>query len=308
MRFKPGPVPRIEEYCARPAGEERKFGGRRVGCSLSERGRDVVSVITVCYNAASTLRQTILSVAAQSYDLVEYIVIDGGSTDGTLDLLRSHEDSIDIWISERDAGISDAFNKGISLARGEFVILVNADDWLEQDHLRIAVAALRKPHLDYVFGNLVLHGPEGGVVGTYIGDGSYKRVIRHVMPVINHPTVVCRRQAYERFGLFDLSLHCAMDYEWFLRVHILGGQGAYVADLVSHMSIAGRSDRMFVRSLAEVREASIAYGYSFLLAWLRFCFRVAKGSTRRGLEMLLPSRAYYGLRGVVNARFRGHAG
>lgn len=264
----------------------------------------MVSVVTVCFNAVSTLTRAIRSVTNQSYGAMEYIVIDGGSTDGTLDLLRSHDDLIDIWISERDEGISDAFNKGIAVARGEFVILVNADDWLEREHLRIAVTALRERGADYVFGNLVIHSPDGAEIGSYIGDGAYERVIRHIMPAINHPTVVCRKAAYEKYGMFDTSLRCAMDYEWLLRAHILGGRGAYVPELVSHMFMDGRSDRFFALGLAEVRKISISYGYPFVPAWLRFAFRLGKGYARRGLEGLLPRRVFISVRSAVNGSFR----
>jgi len=95
-------------------------------------GRPLISIVTVVYNGAKHLEQTILSVLKQSYPNVEYLIIDGGSTDGTLEIIRQYEEAIDYWISETDKGIYDAMNKGISLASGDYIVFLNADDWYER--------------------------------------------------------------------------------------------------------------------------------------------------------------------------------
>ena len=89
-----------------------------------------ISIITITFNSEEHLEQTIESVAAQTYPSIEYIIVDGGSTDGTLDIIKRHEEDIDRWISEPDDGIADAFNKGIALATGDFVYFLNSDDYL----------------------------------------------------------------------------------------------------------------------------------------------------------------------------------
>lgn len=266
----------------------------------------LASIITVCFNSLSSLDRTVDSIAAQSYSSLEYIVIDGGSTDGTVQRLSERAGVIDRWLSEPDAGISDAFNKGIALATGEFVLLVNSDDWLEPDHVSNAVAALRQSQADYVFGNIVLHSPDGRVAGTLRGEADYSRRIRHVMPFLNHPSVVARASVYRKYGLFALSLRNAMDYEWALRVHAGGGRGEYVPVLNSHMSLEGVSDAAFNRSLAEVRVISIAYGYPASLAWIRFAYRVIKGALRRFSSRLLPQPLYRRLRALANASYHGN--
>ena len=110
-------------------------GGRRLKGIVRDGtpDRPLVSIVTVVYNGAATIERTIASVLGQSYPNIEYIIVDGGSTDGTLDILRAHEDRVDLWVSERDGGIYDAMNKGVALCTGEWVGLINADDWYVDD-------------------------------------------------------------------------------------------------------------------------------------------------------------------------------
>jgi glycosyltransferase involved in cell wall biosynthesis len=267
----------------------------------------LASVVTVTYNSARTLARTIDSVVAQTYPSVEYIIIDGCSTDETLDLIRSREHEISLFISEKDDGISDAFNKGIVLARGEFLAIVNSDDWIENDHLAKAINALRNSSHDYVFGDIRLYRGDGSPAGRLIGDANYTTKIKHAMPFLNHPSMVCYREAYRKFGLYRLDYRNAMDYEWFLRVAVLGGRGLYVSTIASHMSLAGISDREFNRSLIEVRAISVAYGYPAALAALRFYFRVCKGMARRILAKTIPTPVYERIREFANPDYRSNA-
>ena len=101
----------------------------------------LVSIITVVYNGEKYLQQTIDSVVNQSYRNIEFIIIDGGSTDGTLDIIKANEESVSKWISEPDEGLYDAMNKGIRLSRGEIIGMINSDDWYELDAVKIMVEA-----------------------------------------------------------------------------------------------------------------------------------------------------------------------
>jgi glycosyltransferase involved in cell wall biosynthesis len=285
------------------------MGGSKIS-SLGKARRTepgLASIVTITYNSARTLQRTIDSVAAQTYPSVQYIIIDGGSTDETLEVVRSREQDISVYVSEKDAGISDAFNRGIALARGEFVAIVNSDDWIEQEHLSTAIDALRGGSVDFVFGDVRLHRDDGSPAGRLVGDRYYRRKIRHLMPFLNHPSMVCYREAYRKFGLYRLDYRNAMDYEWFLRATILGARGLYVPSIVSHMSLAGISDREFNRSLAEVRAISVSYGYPAVPALLRFYVRVCKGLARRTLAKTVPAPVYEWLRELVNTDYRSNA-
>lgn len=263
----------------------------------------LLTIITVTFNSARTLARTVDSVAAQTYARIEYIVIDGGSTDGTLDLIRRREDDIALWLSEPDSGISDAFNKGIALAGGEFIALVNSDDWLEPDQMRRAVEALQRTRADFVFGNMKVHGADGTEQFELKGDPEYRTRIRHEMPDLNHPSMVCRREAYERYGLYDTELRVAMDYEWLLRAHIGGAKGMYVPELTSHMGDGGVSNHSIRMAFEETRSVSVRHGYPPMLAGVRHLIRLAKLRVRLIIERWISRNFARTVRSLIHRGF-----
>lgn len=297
-------VPTLDDYIRDPRKLKCRRGGRSLGRVLARTRSDVVSVITVTLNSAATLARTMESVFAQSYPKIEYIVVDGGSTDGTLGIIRECEDRIDLWVSEPDLGISDAFNKGIALASGEFIALVNSDDWLDRQHMSRSIECLRGSGADFTFGNLMLHNPDGTRKYVIIGDDRYERYVRHSMPAINHPSVVCRRTIYERYGLYDKGFRIAMDYEWLIRAHTRGVQGVYVADVTSHMGATGISQRRIHDSLKEVRRASIRYGYPSSCAYARYGVRILKLGVRLSIERWISQKFAGTLRAFTNSQYR----
>jgi glycosyltransferase involved in cell wall biosynthesis len=150
------------------------------------RARDTtaptVTIITAVRNRAATLSRTIESVLAQTYPRVEHIVIDGASSDGTVEVIRRYADRLSHWRSEPDRGISDAFNKGVAAARGDCIGLLNADDWLEPEQIERAVAALEENGADFVFGDLLYHDTAGRTLFRIRGDGHYAHAIARGMP------------------------------------------------------------------------------------------------------------------------------
>ena len=262
-----------------------------------------ISVVTTVRNGIATLQRTINSIRDQKVSDLEYIVVDAGSTDGTLELLAASGDVVTFWQSEPDRGISDGFNKGIALSTGRYVAIVNADDWLSPGQLQHGIDALEKSGADFAFGDLDYHDTDGTLLHRIQGDPDYARTIAHVMPALNHPTVIVRRTAYEKHGLFDLTLRYAMDYELLLRFHRAGCVGVYVPELSGHMTLAGTSDAGSLRAIREVRAISVAYGYSPLAANMLYVFRVAKDRTRRLVERILPHTLSAALRGLTNKSF-----
>jgi glycosyltransferase involved in cell wall biosynthesis len=268
-----------------------------------EAARPLVSIVTVALNRAATIERTIESVLGQSYRPIEYIVIDGGSGDGTVDLLRRYGERIDHWQSEPDRGISDAFNKGLARAKGALIGLINADDWLAPDQIATGVAALEHSGAAFVFGDLVYHDGAGRSLFRIKGDPDYARAIERGMPDVNHPTLLAKREVYDRLGGFDPALRCAMDYDWLLRAHRAGFRGVYEPSLVGHMTLAGISDQRFRRAFAEVREIAIRHGQSRRAAWALYGYRLVKGSTRRLIERLVPAGVHERMRRRVNRQF-----
>jgi glycosyltransferase involved in cell wall biosynthesis len=179
-----------------------------------------VSIITVCYNSASHVEDAINSVAAQDYGNIEHIIIDGGSTDGTIALLEKHDGRIASWISEPDRGIYDAMNKGIGMATGEVIGLLNSDDFYYNSSIISQVAAaFEDQKIDAVYGDLIFIDPENlnRTVRTYSSaKWSPARFARGYMPA--HPTFFVRRKYYEKFGLFETDYRIAADYEMLIRL------------------------------------------------------------------------------------------
>ena len=177
-----------------------------------------ISIITVVWNNAKTIKDAINSVLNQSYKDIEYIVIDGSSTDGTIEIVQSYGDKIK-FISEKDNGLYDAMNKGIRMATGDVVGILNSDDFYASDKiLQIVADEFLKGNIDSVYANL-----------EYIDANDPKRVIRYWRskkyqeglfrsgwhPA--HPTFFVKKEIYEKYGVFDLSFKIAADYELMLR-------------------------------------------------------------------------------------------
>ena len=212
----------------------------------------LVSVITIVYNGEKHLRQTIESVLGQTYSSIEYIIIDGGSTDGSIAIIREYSDKLAYWISEKDKGISDAFNKGIQKANGEIVGLINSDDWYERDAIEKMVKEI--VGFDVAYGQLRLwKGNKQEVI--FNCDHQY---IDYEM-TLNHPTVFVKRDCYLKFGLFDLGYKYAMDYDLLLRFKMQGCRFVHVGAVLANMRWEGLSDQTWVEACKEVRKIKDKY-------------------------------------------------
>jgi len=179
-----------------------------------------ISVITVCYNSAATIGQTLKSVRHQSYKNIEHIIIDGASVDETLEVIKSEGSGIVKVVSEKDAGIYDAMNKGIRLATGEVVVFLNADDFYKDFNvLARVVAVMQAEELDAVYGDVEFFRPgqQGSVVRRY-NSGRFKasRLGWGWMPA--HPALFVRRVLFERYGMFSTDYCIAGDFEFVARV------------------------------------------------------------------------------------------
>ena len=175
----------------------------------------IISVITVCFNASKYIEQTIKSVLEQKDCDIEYIVIDGGSTDSTLSIIKQYEDKLTTWVSEPDKGIADAMNKGVKLASGDFLVFLHADDYFvdefalsrAMDHLNIGVDICA---FDVIF------------------KTSYKDIKKSTKPFgvrayfktpVMHQGVFCKKELFQQLNGFDTSFKIAMDYDFFYRAY-----------------------------------------------------------------------------------------
>ncbi|MDA8157305.1 MAG: glycosyltransferase family 2 protein [Actinomycetota bacterium] len=225
----------------------------------------LVSVITITFNSKKYLEHTIQSVLDQDYSDIEYIIVDGGSTDGTLDIIRKYETRIAKWISEPDKGISDAWNKGIKMSSGEIIGLINSDDYYEPGALKAVADIFREnPAVDIIHGNLRLwNAMENSFAIEKPPSEPEKTAWRKKLAW--HPTVFVRRRAYEKFGLFDLSYRFAMDYELILRFIKSGAGLFYIDRVLANMRTTGITNRFYRENDKEVRYICLKYGYNRLL-------------------------------------------
>jgi len=216
-----------------------------------------ISVITAVYNNRDTLAAALDSALSQTHDEVELIVIDGGSTDGTLDVLRSYADRLAVLVSEPDQGIYDALNKGIRLASGEVVGFLHSDDlFADGDVLSRIATAFADPVVGAVYGDLLYVrkvNPDQVVRYWRAGGFSPGKLARGWMPP--HPTFYVRRSVYERLGLFDTNYRIGADYDCILRfLGRFGVQVWYIPEVLVKMRVGGASNRSLKNILRKSQE------------------------------------------------------
>ena len=203
-----------------------------------------ISVITVAYNAEETIMDTIKSVATQSYSSIEHIIVDGASTDKTVDIIREYEGLVHAWISEPDKGIYDAMNKGITMATGDIIGFLNADDIYADSGVLSRVAELLKnKNIDACFADLNFINSQGKMVRRYSSSRFRpERLAYGWMPA--HPTLYVRKLLFSKVGLFRIDYKIAADYEWIVRLFVTYKTSwCYVPDVWVHMRLGGVSTK-----------------------------------------------------------------
>jgi len=178
-----------------------------------------ISIITVCFNSAVTIEQAFQSVLSQDYPNIELIVVDGASTDGTIDIIENYKDQIGAYVSEPDKGIYDAMNKGIALATGDVIGILNSDDFYSSNSIVSQVAtALGDPSVDAVYGDVAIVSPRNieKIVRYYSSESFRPEGFAYgYMPA--HPTFYTWKKYYEKQGGFKIDYHIAADYELLIR-------------------------------------------------------------------------------------------
>ena len=204
----------------------------------------IVSIITVCYNSASSIEHTIQSVICQKSQNIEYIIVDGGSNDQTLSIIDKYSSQIDVLISEKDKGIYDAINKGIKHASGDIVGFLHSDDIFKESNIIKKICDSFKPDIDLVYGDI-----------EYIDQGDTSKVIRKwkSKDYINgsfkwgwmppHTSFFLRKEYYDKLGNYSLSLGSSADYELMLRMFEINNLNSfYLPEVITSMRSGGVSN------------------------------------------------------------------
>lgn len=232
-----------------------------------------ISVVTVVYNGVNTIERTIKSVLEkQSYKNIEYIIIDGGSNDDTVDIIKEYEDKVTYWHSKKDDGIYNAMNIGISKATGDYIALINADDWLEDDCISQVVKILEEDNsIDILHGNI-----------NYVKD----RISKEYKPKLNesaflwhgmsyfHPTFFVRKEVYQKIK-YDENYRLLSDYKFTIECFKHNVKFYYLDKVLVSFSADGASSAFWKRIVEghKIREEN---GYNFLLIYISSFIRIAK--------------------------------
>jgi len=206
------------------------------------------SLVTVCYNSARTLKRTIDSVLVQDSKDYEYIIIDGGSTDGTVDLIKSYENVFNgrmSWVSESDRGIYDAFNKGIKRAKGLYIWLINSDDYIEPHALSEIQKLINvyNSHYPVISGAMNVRGADGSIEYKSVSSEAKAKKAYNMDDIgIKHPATLIPKHIYEEVGLYDERFHIVGDMDWFQRAYKMGVSFLFVNNVLTNMQNDGISN------------------------------------------------------------------
>jgi len=186
---------------------------------MNQNDRPLVSIVTPSFNQAPYIEATIQSVLSQDYPHIQYLIVDGGSTDGTVEIIKKHAGRVAWWVSEPDKGQTDAINKGFGQAQGQILAWLNSDDTYEPGAVSAAVKYLLEyPHVGMVYGDCNFINEEGRVIGKFGSAQTDYRLLRQGYVHIPQQTMFFRAEWWKRVGPLDPSFYFAMDYDLWTRL------------------------------------------------------------------------------------------
>ena len=236
----------------------------------------LVSVICAVYNGEQHLSCALDSVLAQTYENIELVVIDGGSTDSTIEILDQYGPKIDFWVSEPDSGIADAWNKGVNFAKGDIVGFLNADDYYDKDAVKNVIATIGN-RCDFpliTYGNTQMM--EDGQTGRYI-PGRHDESRLYYGFGFMHPSCFATHATFEKVGIFNPDLKIAMDTDWLVR-SIKQHVPFVKSENLTYMRTGGVSERMEKAGFYEYLNVLRSQGYSKLfISYARYAFLLKLG-------------------------------
>ena len=200
-----------------------------------------ITIITVSYNAVKTIEQTILSVVNQTYDNIEYIIIDGGSTDGTVDIIKKYKDKISYWVSEPDKGIYDAMNKGVAKVTGDWIYFLGADDWIYNDSVINQVREYLTNENDVFYGKVVLIDNHLNLKKVLDNVISYDDLMSGRM--IHHQGIFIKSKVQKTY-LFDIKYQISSDYKVVLKSALARGKFKHISIFIANVRIGGISSKI----------------------------------------------------------------
>jgi glycosyltransferase involved in cell wall biosynthesis len=237
----------------------------------------LITIVTVVLNDVKSIGKTIESVSLINYPNIEYIVIDGGSTDGTIDVINKNKKNINKFISEVDEGIFYAMNKGVMLAEGEYVNFLNAGDTHMPDFINHNFSEWKNKKIEYCHSNLVLtkYSKRVGIARPNI---NLKRIRFHLGSPLLHPTILISLKSFKDIGLFNTQYKLAADHDWVLRLLNSKKNGLYIDAELTNFDVDGASNNL--KATKESKQILIINGLSKVFAFFAYHYFVFKKSVR----------------------------
>jgi glycosyltransferase involved in cell wall biosynthesis len=232
-----------------------------------------VSIITVCYNAEAVIENAIKSVISQTYGDIEYIIVDGNSTDGTMDIVSRYKDKIAVAVSEQDNGIYDAMNKGIKIATGDIVYFLNSDDWFYDSDVIFDAARKFENNLSlsFIFGKVEKINKLEGARDELIFTRGIRKKSDLLRSSICHQSVFVKKEVFDGVGFFDTHYKIYADYDWLLRVLNKKIEMCFFDRFIAYYNDQGRSYKYFRQ--AKFENCSIVYKNFGLAVFIYFILR-----------------------------------
>lgn len=244
-----------------------------------------ISIVTIAYNCASEIEDTIRSVINQSYQNKEYLIIDGESKDGTMSIVEKYREKIDVIVSEPDKGRSDAFNKGIALATGDYIVMINAGDLLADDALN-KFANAYVPGYDVIKGNTIRWNAETGYKSIEYPIIEYTAIPFHFF--VCHQSTYISKAAYEKYGGYGLDYKVVMDFDLMLRFTQKGAKFYKIDENLAVFRMGGISQLSGKRRFAEMKKAMLENGHGKLNTFIFMSYIRIRTYARNILNIISP--------------------
>jgi glycosyltransferase involved in cell wall biosynthesis len=255
----------------------------RLGGSSEMKEIPLISIITVVFNGEQHLEESIVSLLNQTYPNVEYIIIDGGSTDGTLNIIKKYGDYIDYWISEPDTGLYDAMNKGIILSTGHLVGILNSDDWYEENALEVVFRYFNLYNDgDVYYGNNGIYSEKKELL-FYRNSEDVIKMDQN--KAFCHQNAFIRIEAYKTFGLHDIKYKIAADYDLIYKFLINNCRFYKINQYLVNYRLGGASSKSAFQGRKEELDIKIKYGVSSFKAYFSFAKAILRLMIRRILKL-----------------------
>lgn len=256
-----------------------------------------ISVVTIAYNCENEIEDTIKSVIGQKYSNKEYIIIDGASTDGTMAVVNKYRDEIDVIVSEPDKGRSDAFNKGIRIATGGYIVMMNAGDLLTENALEIFAQNYEEGY-DVIKGNTIRWNPETGAKYREKPVTHYPAIPFNFL--VCHQSTYISKAAYEKYGGYLEDFRVAMDLELMLRYTRLGARFQSINADLAIFRMGGISQTSVTRRYNEMRQAVVINGRNKFQTNLFMAYIHIRTWTRNLLNRINPDLKNMLITGAIN--------